>query len=86
MFKNASNETVQSHKNASAHQINPPRLVNNQTEIQIPINNETEKTYALAQTASDMFDPNLSSPPNEFISKLRLRMDVYFAKKSALAE
>jgi hypothetical protein len=30
------------------------------------------------QTSSALFDPNLSSPPNEFIQKLKLRMDVYF--------
>lgn len=89
MFKLTLNErthlTIQPLKNTSTTQINSPRTVN-QTEIQIPIHNATEKTNALVQTASDMFDPNLSSPPNEFISNLQLRMDVYFAKKSALAE
>ena len=85
MFKNASNETTQPHKIAYTNQINFPQSVN-QTEIQIPINNATEKTNTLVQTASEMFDPNLSSPPNEFISNLRLRMDVYFAKKSVIVE
>ena len=28
--------------------------------------------------AGSVFDPTLSSPPNEFIQKLKLRMDVYY--------
>ena len=31
------------------------------------------------QTSNALFDPNLSSPPNEFIQNLKLRMDVYFS-------
>ena len=38
------------------------------------------------QAASDIFDPTLSSPPNEFIQNLRLRMDVYFEKPHSMAE
>jgi hypothetical protein len=86
MFKITLNErthlTIQPLKITSARQINSPRTVN-QTEHQIPIHNATEKTNALVQTASDMFDPNLSSPPNEFISNLQLRMDVYFARTAS---
>ena len=85
MFKTTISKTIQPRKIGFTNKLNSPLSIN-QTEIQIPINNETEKTHTLVQTASDMFDPTLSSPPNEFISKLRLRMDVYFAKKSVLAE
>ena len=33
-----------------------------------------------------LFDPNLSSPPNEFIQKLKLRMDVYFEPAVSLSD
>jgi hypothetical protein len=68
------------------------------TEIKIPINNVTGlskqsvqaeqsvQAKQSVQTASDIFDPTLSSPPNEFIQNLRLRMDVYFEKPHSMAE
>jgi len=67
-------------------------------EIKIPINNVTGlskqsvqaeqsvQAKQSVQTASDIFDPTLSSPPNEFIQNLRLRMDVYFEKPHSMAE
>ena len=36
-----------------------------------------EYSRRLLHTGS-FFDPTLSSPPNEFIQKLKLRMDVYY--------
>ena len=36
-----------------------------------------ESSRRLLHTGS-VFDPTLSSPPNEFIQKLKLRMDVYY--------
>lgn len=30
------------------------------------------------QNASALFDPNLASPPNEFMQNLALRMNIYF--------
>jgi hypothetical protein len=36
-----------------------------------------ESSRRLLHTGS-VFDPNLSSPPNEFIQKLKLRMDIYY--------
>ena len=30
------------------------------------------------QSSCELFDPNLASPPNEFIQNLQLRMNVYF--------
>jgi hypothetical protein len=68
------------------------------TEIKIPINHVTGlskqsvqaeqsvQAKQSVQTASDIFDPTLSSPPNEFIQNLRLRMDVYFEKPHSMAE
>lgn len=39
-----------------------------------PINKNIETEYSLKE---NLFDPSKSSPPNEFMNKLQLRMTIY---------
>jgi len=60
-----------------------PRIIHERSNI-IPIypqsptykkeNNDIETQYSLMQ---NIFDPSKSSPPNEFMLKLQLRMSLY---------
>jgi len=58
-----------------------PRVIHERTSI-IPINESSptsrrgylEKEYSLK---TNFFDPSKSSPPNEFMLKLQLRMSIY---------
>jgi hypothetical protein len=43
----------------------------------IPIKNNHSIEPSLRQ---NLFDPTKSSPPNEFLNKLRFRMDTYYMK------
>ena len=48
-----------------------------------PTNKKVEKEYSLKE---NFFDPSKSSPPNEFMKKLHLRMKIYNSFSSAVKE
>lgn len=48
-----------------------------------PINKKVEKEYSLKE---NIFDPSKSSPPNEFMNKLQIRMKNYNSFSSLVNE
>ena len=63
------------------------RIIHERSNI-IPISpssptNKKENEYSLKE---NFFDPSKSSPPNEFMKKLQLRMNIYNSKSSFIKE
>jgi hypothetical protein len=63
--------------------IQPTFVVMNKNQTPKKTQTQNQTQYDLKQ---NMFDPTKSSPPNDFMEKLKMRMSVYesFSKNSAI--
>jgi hypothetical protein len=61
------------------HERSPIIPIKQNFTTDMKLNNSPKAEYSLKQT---FFDPSKSSPPNEFLLKLQMRMNMYAGKSS----